>query len=150
MRQNMIWIQSPHKLYGMKFQDIFKDNFWLSMLAACERGKCTTTTTTKIDQNHTDTIISGQSPQSDITHNNHTKPRTTKNWYLSGRFVTPWDHNLILSTHFPGCFFRTVVIFQDTFEFQDISRTFNDIQRQGWFSRTFQDAWGPCELQIMR
>ena len=50
--------QGSHKLYGMKFQDIFKDDFWLSMLAACERGTHMTTTT-KIDQNHTDTILGG-------------------------------------------------------------------------------------------
>ena len=48
------------------------------------------------------------------------KPRTAKDWHLSGRIVSPWDHNLILFFHFPGHFSRTVVIFQDTFELQDI------------------------------
>ena len=52
-----------HKLYAMKLQDISKDDFWVAMLAACECGTHMATTT-KIDQNHTDTILDGQSPQS--------------------------------------------------------------------------------------
>jgi len=32
----------------MKFQDIFKDDFWLSMLVTSERGMRTTTTTTAL------------------------------------------------------------------------------------------------------
>ena len=87
------------------------------MLAVCERGMRTTTTTKILSLNQQTTAF---------------RPRPTNDWqwHLSGNIVTPWDHNLILFTHFLGHFSRTVAIFQDIFEFQDISKTraiFQDI-----------------------
>ena len=113
----------------MKFQDICRTFSRTTFGCRCSRHanaaharQLLKLTRTILIQN---SVVRVRNQSIDRTHqlNNHNQASAHKWLPFIGQGCHCWDHKLILFIYFPGHFSRTVVIFQDTFEFQNISRT---------------------------